>query len=421
MTIFNESWKKWVETNLNSGCDKNLMYHDMIKAGFEHDFILKKLKLKSIDIKGQYNHLYIPRSIDFELSNAIIKVVDDFISEDECLDLQIHLNSKLKNTLNNIGSIPIGDPENNIINDLDKRLCDFLGVKCEYSSEVEGWSVLSGEKEINKPNLYMAHPELGNCSLLVVLFLNEPPEKNEIVFSETASKIKVSKGAMVIWESSERESKYENLEKLDIYPTSEGCQSIVFKKYYNHRAAFQKTPNEYIPAYTKQGFLKKRIPDYLFHKILSFYFDNINTTSSEIDRFHIKGKNNEVSSEIIELSDEIKIDIHESLHPLMEAWIGHQLEPTFVFGIRRYLDTSVLQNHRDREETHVASAILNIAQNVRKPWPLYIEDHHYNQHNILLNPGDMILYEGCKLKHGRPEPLDGDYFCNIFVHFKIKR
>ena len=32
--------------------------------------------------------------------------------------------------------------------------------------------------------------------------------------------------------------------------------------------------------------------------------------------------------------------------------------------------------------------------------------------------GEMLLYESLKIVHGRPEPFQGEYFDNIFVHFK---
>ena len=60
--------------------------------------------------------------------------------------------------------------------------------------------------------------------------------------------------------------------------------------------------------------------------------------------------------------------------------------------------------HLDHMETHVISAILNIAQQVtnksqkcqnykfekvEEPWPLQILDHDGNHHNIYLKPGEM--------------------------------
>jgi hypothetical protein len=32
-------------------------------------------------------------------------------------------------------------------------------------------------------------------------------------------------------------------------------------------------------------------------------------------------------------------------------------------------------------------------------------------------PGDMVLYESSTVVHGRPAPLQGRYFANVFIHF----
>ena len=68
-------------------------------------------------------------------------------------------------------------------------------------------------------------------------------------------------------------------------------------------------------------------------------------------------------------------------------------------------------------ETRIVSAILNIDQQVDEPWPLQIEDHAGEEHEVYLQPGEMALYESAILRHGRVKPLKGDYFSNLFVHF----
>jgi len=35
-----------------------------------------------------------------------------------------------------------------------------------------------------------------------------------------------------------------------------------------------------------------------------------------------------------------------------------------------------------------------------------------------MKPGDMVLYESHSLIHGRPFPLKGRFFANIFIHFE---
>ena len=82
-----------------------------------------------------------------------------------------------------------------------------------------------------------------------------------------------------------------------------------------------------------------------------------------------------------------------------------------------YLRGRYLHCHLDRVETHIISCVINVAQKVDKKWPLHIEDHNGKMHKIGLNPGEMIFYESCKLLHGRPDPLEGDFYSSIFVHY----
>ena len=77
-----------------------------------------------------------------------------------------------------------------------------------------------------------------------------------------------------------------------------------------------------------------------------------------------------------------------------------------------------MTSHVDRFTTHVISAILNVAQDVREDWPLYIKDNKGEDHAVTIKPGEMLWYESARLVHGRPKPLNGDFFDNLFIHFK---
>ena len=126
--------------------------------------------------------------------------------------------------------------------------------------------------------------------------------------------------------------------------------------------------------------------------------------------------------------------IKTELHPLAEKWSNVKLEHTSTYGIRyllmhdeydknsklwrRYTNGSWLTSHVDRFNTHVISAILNVAQEVREDWPLYIKDNQGRDHAVVIRPGEMVWYESARLVHGRPQPLNGAYFDNLFIHYK---
>ena len=115
---------------------------------------------------------------------------------------------------------------------------------------------------------------------------------------------------------------------------------------------------------------------------------------------------------------------NEVMKPLLEKWGGlpsNSLELTAFYGIREYSRRACLRNHVDRVDTHVFSAILQISQtDIDTEWPLEVIGFDGIRYRITLKPGEMILYEGTKLIHGRPEPFDGTRFANAFVHFKTK-
>lgn len=66
----------------------------------------------------------------------------------------------------------------------------------------------------------------------------------------------------------------------------------------------------------------------------------------------------------------------------------------------------------------VASAILNVAQDLDEDWPTEIYDHQGRAHNITLHPGEMLLFESASCIHGHPFPLKGRFYASMFIHFE---
>jgi prolyl 4-hydroxylase len=113
----------------------------------------------------------------------------------------------------------------------------------------------------------------------------------------------------------------------------------------------------------------------------------------------------------------LKNAIWDATKSTIEQWTGMELKPISQYGIRVYTEGAILNPHVDRLPL-VSSCIVNVAQDVDEPWPLEIYDREGNAVNVTMEPGDMVLYESHSLIHGRPFPLKGRYFANIFIHFK---
>jgi prolyl 4-hydroxylase len=114
---------------------------------------------------------------------------------------------------------------------------------------------------------------------------------------------------------------------------------------------------------------------------------------------------------------QLKAAIWDAAKSTIEQWTGMEQKPTSMYGIRVYTDGAILSPHVDRIPL-ISSCIVNVAQDVDEPWPLEVYDREGNAVNVTMEPGDMVLYESGSLLHGRPFPLKGKYFANIFIHFE---
>jgi prolyl 4-hydroxylase len=88
-----------------------------------------------------------------------------------------------------------------------------------------------------------------------------------------------------------------------------------------------------------------------------------------------------------------------------------------AYGVRSYVRNSMLKLHRDKFDTHVLSCIVFIDQKAKENWCLDFFDHDHKHHKVFFEPGDMLLYESLCV-HGRITPFNGDYYRNMYFHWK---
>ena len=61
---------------------------------------------------------------------------------------------------------------------------------------------------------------------------------------------------------------------------------------------------------------------------------------------------------------------------------------------------------------------MNVAQHVNDDWVLELIGHDGYATNLTMQPGEMIIYESHSIIHGRPYPLNGQYYANCFFHYE---
>jgi len=178
--------------------------------------------------------------------------------------------------------------------------------------------------------------------------------------------------------------------------------------------------------YTDNGFKKIKTPAPLWKLLDKFWNDN----KDKMDAEHWFTGNTytnswEAPTQMVSVENTrlrgaggaLKQQIWNAAKDTLQEWTGQELTPCSLYGIRVYKDGAVLATHVDRLPL-VSSAIINVGQDVDEPWPLEVIGHDRVAHNVTMEPGDMVLYESHSVLHGRPFPLKGRYYANIFVHFE---
>jgi len=176
--------------------------------------------------------------------------------------------------------------------------------------------------------------------------------------------------------------------------------------------------------YTDMGFKKMRIPEDLWKDIQEFWNENKDKERVEnwprgntyVNHWEVPSYMVSTGERSLRLKRSIHEEIVEKMTPLLEEWTGKKLQHTSLYGIRVYKNGAILATHVDRLPL-VSSAILQIAQDINEPWPVEVYSHEGKAYNVTMVPGDMVLYESHTVLQGRPFPLNGKFYANIFVHY----
>eukprot|EP00992_Anisonema_acinus_P006733 TRINITY_DN2249_c0_g1_i1.p1 TRINITY_DN2249_c0_g1~~TRINITY_DN2249_c0_g1_i1.p1 ORF type:complete len:323 (+),score=77.49 TRINITY_DN2249_c0_g1_i1:55-969(+) len=189
-----------------------------------------------------------------------------------------------------------------------------------------------------------------------------------------------------------------------------------------------------LKKWTKDGFRALYLPADLEKRLDTFYHTNLPTAEAEEERMHsgfiwadpgVRGSAQGplvVDMHLLNRDPTLYNDVVAHVKAVLEAWTGELgLTHRALFGIREYRRGSILKQHVDRYRTHVLSCIVHVGQRgMDAPWPLQVYAHgDQKPRNVLMGNGypNLVMYESATLVHGREDPLRGDGYANIFVHF----
>jgi len=102
--------------------------------------------------------------------------------------------------------------------------------------------------------------------------------------------------------------------------------------------------------------------------------------------------------------------------PEVSIAIGETVLPTYTYA-RVYKNGAVLEGHTDRDACEIS---LTVNLDGDQEWPIWIETPDGKEVRVSLNPGDAMIYLGCKARHWREE-YTGDWYAQCFLHYVRSR
>ena len=126
---------------------------------------------------------------------------------------------------------------------------------------------------------------------------------------------------------------------------------------------------------------------------------------------------------------------HTDIRHKLEEILGRKLYNTYYYD-RYYFPNQQLVFHNDRDACEI-SVSIHISTNLNEEnakWPFCIKTREGDDHSLVLNPGDGLIYMGCERPHWRdPMPCEFDrslfgrravkeglYYHQIFFHYVLQ-
>lgn len=331
-------------------------------------------------------------------------------------------------------------PLDPIVNKLHNRISNFLGIPLRKGESLQGQMYepgqffkphqdAFGEGSYKKHCLYS-----GNRTNTFMIYLNDDFTGGGTDFPNINKTVIPEKGKGVTWKNLDENKNILNEAMHEGQTVESGIKYIITSWWRENEWNGTKdlelfnSSKEYsdyteLPKLTTDGFKLVKCPNETWGIIKDVY--ELLKFKEQEELFDgktdiIKGTSDS-SMMSFEHAPNINKFLHKQLKPLHEQWANTSLEESALYGIRSYKNGSSLIMHRDRVKTHHVSSIICVDKdlNNKNDWALKLVDHNNKEHNIYMNPGDLLLYESATCLHGRPETFEGNFYNNFFVHYKL--
>ena len=314
---FTSEWLKWIRTNMASGQDKNGLFKVLLTHGYAYDAISQEMQFEptvpldelvnpfrsqqpiqttsKISIAGKTlseDDLFIPNAEKLGSDDLLIYKVEDFLNGEECDHMVSVIKSQLRpselssfesdNTFRTSKTCDLGDLDDQLIKEIDQRICRLLGIHESYSETIQGQYYEVGQEFKPHTDYFEEHEiknhdhGMGQRTFTVMIYLNSTEEGGITQFPLINTEFTPQEGMAVIWSSLNNDGSPNPNSLHHAQPVLKGYKAIITKWFRsnshlnNPPPMLFRQPNDYIPNYTKQGFDKAKLPQALVTKIQSF-------------------------------------------------------------------------------------------------------------------------------------------------------
>ena len=180
-----------------------------------------------------------------------------------------------------------------------------------------------------------------------------------------------------------------------------------FKK--NKYSVLKNAISKEIADFSYSYFLNKR-------RVAKFLFDH--KYISPFTEYYGVWTDPQVPNTYSHYSDLVMETLLNKVRPAMEKHTGLKLSPTYSYA-RIYKKGDILARHKDRYSCEI-STTLNLGGD---EWPIYLDPTGKKGQGgiqIILKPGDMLIYSGCDLEHWR-EAFPGKDCGQVFLHYNDRK
>ncbi|MBL4672670.1 MAG: 2OG-Fe(II) oxygenase [Arenicella sp.] len=449
-----DDWKIWIWHNVGRGCSKDDIFKQLIERGFAWNVVKVELNYEPSvpldeivvgETTNQNEFEYRANAVACRIKSEELEIysVDKVLNQQECQQLSemVFANLQPSTTVASDGLnggrtsstcfFDSNNSQHSLAVSISERVSRLIGINHSYAEAIQGHVYGPGEE-------YKAHqdwfepgtPEFesqasaamgGQRTWSVIIYLNKVEAGGDTVFERAGVTVHPEPGKMVFWNNLKDDGSVNHQALHQACPVEQG-QKIALTLWYRtfgQGGMYTREPYELVPNFTESGIQSKTMSEPLFQALLEFYQKSSSNDLRDefVDGGYLQNNAGINPSSLITLPDNLQQAVISELLPICEEWSQQELDFTSLYGVRVYHRGASLRMHTDTGRSHIISAILNIAQDVDQDWPLIIDDNMFRRHSVVLKPGEMVLYESSRLSHGRPDPLQGESFANLFVHF----